>query len=151
MLNKWYFPHHDQLEQLTRAALTEHGKALIIDGHSFPSIPLPVDQNQDPDRPDICIGTDPFHTPHGLDQHILSCCKQEGLIGQINNPYAGTMVPGFAYGSDKRVVSVMIEINRKLYLSDDPDDIRPGRQMERIKKFVNKLVLTAIEATSGFG
>ena len=66
LLQTYYFPHHEMLGQLVVEALRETGQALIIDGHSFPSSPLPCDLDQSPVRPDICIGTDAFHTPEWL-------------------------------------------------------------------------------------
>ena len=76
------------------------------------------DPDQQPDRPDICIGTDEFHTPKEL-----VACSTNYFIGlgysvSMNSPYSGSIVPMRYYRKDKRVSSIMIEINRKLYLKD---------------------------------
>ncbi len=63
LVSTYYRPHHRQLGQTVDACVVEHGFALIIDAHSFPSIPLPFELEQNPVRPDVCIGTDVFHTP----------------------------------------------------------------------------------------
>lgn len=118
-----YWPHHSSLENLTTNALKKHGHALIIDCHSFPSSPLPIDLDQSPDRPDICIGTDEYHTPTELVQFLQDKFVEAGYSVAINKPYAGTMVPTRYYKKDDRVKSVMIEINRRLYLTDEPADI----------------------------
>ena len=45
---------------------SKNNKVLIIDCHSFPKYPLPYELNQQTDRPEICIGTDSFHTSEKL-------------------------------------------------------------------------------------
>jgi len=63
LLDAYYRPHHRRFTEAVAGLLNEAGQVQIIDCHSFPSSPLPYEPNQDADRPDICIGTDPFHTP----------------------------------------------------------------------------------------
>jgi hypothetical protein len=46
--------------------LEEHGKVVIVDLHSFPTLPLPYGLDPSALRPGVCIGTDPFHTPDEL-------------------------------------------------------------------------------------
>jgi N-formylglutamate deformylase len=61
LIQRFYVPHHKQLNDATRNELDRSGSALILDCHSFPSVPLPYERDQDPNRPDICIGADSFH------------------------------------------------------------------------------------------
>ncbi len=63
---RYYDPHHARLETLVAEKLEASSKCLIIDCHSFPSKPLPYEPDQSANRPDICIGTDEFHTPKWL-------------------------------------------------------------------------------------
>jgi N-formylglutamate amidohydrolase len=63
LIRRFYLPHHKRLNEATAKSLDRYGAALIVDCHSFPSIPLPFEFDQNPDRPAICIGTDPSHTP----------------------------------------------------------------------------------------
>jgi N-formylglutamate amidohydrolase len=37
-----------------------------------------------------------------------------------NRPFGGTIVPKIVYQQDHRVSSVMIEINRRLYMTEEP-------------------------------
>ena len=124
LLVRYYWPHHRKLEVLTELALQRFGDALIIDAHSFPTDPLPVDLDQRQERPDICIGTDSYHTPDALVQRLTQFFTEAGLTVSVNEPYAGTIVPLCYYRKDFRVRSVMIEVNRQLYLQDEPRDIR---------------------------
>ena len=38
---------------------------------------------------------------------------------ECNRPYKGSMVPDIFFGSDPNVWSVMIEVNRKLYMDEE--------------------------------
>jgi len=119
ILDAYYFPHHERLEQLVREALEATGHALIIDAHSFPSSPLPCDLDQAPLRPDICIGTDAFHTPDWLQRTALDAFSDVGWQVALNRPYAGSIVPSSFHRKDAHVYSVMVEVNRSLYMNED--------------------------------
>ncbi len=92
---------------------------LIIDGHSFPALPLPYELNQTVFRPDFCIGTDDFHTPEELVARVEKILESCGYSTAWNQPFSGTIVPMKHYNKDQRVQSLMIEINRWLYLGED--------------------------------
>ena len=119
LIQGFYMPHHKRLNGATESELSRSDHALILDCHSFPLLPLPYEHDQDPDRPDICIGTDDFHTP----EHLLEVAKQavtdEELTCKVNSPFSGSIVPRRYYGQDRRVSSIMIEVNRSLYMDED--------------------------------
>lgn len=75
LLDRWYWPHHQRLEQAVDQTLAEHGRCLVIDSHSFPASPLPYEPDQSPDRSEICLGSDEYHTPAELLQTALACLK----------------------------------------------------------------------------
>lgn len=118
LLNRFYRPYHKAIEDETQKLLDSFGRCLILDCHSFPSKPLPYELNQDPNRPDICLGTDPFHTPKRLIDLAESFFKEHNLATAHNMPFEGTYVPLKFLGTDKRVSSLMVEINRKLYMNE---------------------------------
>ena len=60
LIDTYYHPHHAALTRMVDEHLEQHGQCLIIDCHSFPAQPLPYEN--DINRPDICIGTDAYHT-----------------------------------------------------------------------------------------
>lgn len=118
LLDLWYRPHHAALTAAVEAALARHGSCLVIDSHSFPSCALPYELNQDADRPDICIGTDVFHTPAELEQAAVSLTQALGWSVTVNAPFAGALVPLRHYRRDARVQAIMIEVNRRLYMDE---------------------------------
>ncbi|MFH1974439.1 MAG: N-formylglutamate amidohydrolase [Pseudomonadota bacterium] len=118
VLEQYYTTHHERLFEEVNKELESFGQALIADCHSFPSIPLPCDMNKSIPRPDFCIGTDSFHTPDSLIRIADQKIKDMGYTSGLNQPYAGSIVPMAFYHKDRRVASIMIEVNRKLYMDE---------------------------------
>jgi N-formylglutamate deformylase len=118
LINRYYKPYHEAIELEVANMLNRFGKCLIIDCHSFPSKPLPYELNQDMARPDICLGTDPFHTPAKVTEIMEDCFRKEGLNSKRNMPFEGTYVPLKYLNNDNRVLSIMVEVNRKLYMHE---------------------------------
>ena len=123
VLENIYDIHHKIFELAVDRAMDEKPyKALIIDCHSFSPVPLPYEPDQNPDRPDICLGIDSFHTPDWLVNESLSFFKSKGYSVKVNSPYSGTMVPIRHYKKNKWVESIMIELNRGLYLKEGTNE-----------------------------
>ncbi len=135
ILQTYYDPHHQKLEKLTQEKLALYGQCLIIDCHSFHPTPLPYEK--DGLRPDICIGTDGFHTPEWLSEIIAVSFQRMGYTVSMNRPFAGTMVPSSYYRRDSRVLSVMIEVNRGLYMSEDGEK---RATFSKVKKDIEKAI-----------
>jgi N-formylglutamate deformylase len=115
LINSYYHPHHTALTRMADKCLEQHGQCLIIDCHSFPAQPLPYES--DTNRPDICIGTNSYHTSTELKDYLSTAFKALGYDVAIDSPFSGTIVPLKHYHKDQRVESVMIEVNRSLYAS----------------------------------
>jgi N-formylglutamate deformylase len=126
LLDAYYVPHQQAVASAIADALAAHGTCLLVDAHSFPSKPLPHESDQTPNRCQICIGTDDYHTPAGLVDGIRQAFEQIGLSVGVNRPFSGTFVPTDFYRSDRNVVSVMIEINRRLYMDEATGERLPG-------------------------
>ena len=134
IMKDYYRKHHEAFTRLVDFQLTEFGRCLIIDCHSFPDVPLTASFDRVSDRPDYNIGTDQFHTPTALVEISERYFKSLGHSVLIDKPYSGSIVPMKHYGKDKRVQSIMLEINRKLYLEDGSANKSVG--YERVKSVV---------------
>ena len=128
ILADFYDPHHEKLTSAVDAALKNEGRCTILDGHSFNSV-WPVRLNCLFRRPDFCIGTDPFHTPEGLRDALVKACRDSGYHVRVNTPYCGAITPIKHYGKDRRVISIMVEVNRKLYMNE-----KTGEKTENFEK-----------------
>jgi N-formylglutamate deformylase len=112
-----YWEHHKLLEKSVDDSLKQFNKCLIIDLHSYPRLKLPYEPSVGI-RPELCIGTDNFHTPDNLVSEITSIASKHNLDVALNTPFAGTLVPLKHYGKEPRVNSVMLEIRRDQYMDE---------------------------------
>jgi N-formylglutamate amidohydrolase len=117
LLARFYEPHHARLARAVDAALAAHGACLLVDGHSFPSLRLPYESPDRGRRPGICIGTDEVHTPEWLRAAAVAAFEREGFDVAVNEPFAGAISPA-RHASDRRVRSLMVEVNRGLYMDE---------------------------------
>jgi N-formylglutamate amidohydrolase len=153
-MRDWYAPHHDRLEVAVTSILDRFDRCLVIDCHSFPGKPLPY-ENADPfqERPDICIGSDQFHTPKELEFAFVEAFSSNGWQVEVNKPFSGSLVPASRYCADSRVTSLMVEINRDLYL--DPFTFKPNLKFLQvsaaIKKSCSLAIKTFAKAKNSFG
>jgi N-formylglutamate amidohydrolase len=118
IINDYYWKHHDSLTTIVEEQLIKNGECLIIDCHSFPSTPLQKAINQNSNTPDFNIGTDSFHTPKKYIEESITYFENLGYSLGVDWPYNGSIVPMKYYQKEKRVSSIMLEINRKLYLNE---------------------------------
>ncbi|MBP6754683.1 MAG: N-formylglutamate amidohydrolase [Bacteroidia bacterium] len=141
ILNEYYWKHHDFFTSSVKQQLKLNGECLIIDCHSFPSTPLlkAIDQNKN--RPDFNIGTDSFHSPKKYIEASSSYFENLGYSLGIDWPYSGSIVPIKYYKKEKRVSSIMLEINRKLYLNEPTNEksIDYNTTKEVVQGFLNML------------
>lgn len=69
-------------------------------------------------RPEICLGTDNFHTSQKLLEAAQNAFSARGFEVGINTPFAVSIVPLEFYEKDARVQSIMIEVRRDLYMKE---------------------------------
>jgi N-formylglutamate amidohydrolase len=109
---------------LVNATLSRHGRAMIIDVHSYPEHALPYELHAEQPRPELCLGFEEFHASTELVRTVTDAFAQLQLLA--NGPFAGAYVPLEHYGTDARVHSVMLEIRRDVYLNEHSLELKPG-------------------------
>tara|TARA_Y100000385_G_scaffold25800_1_gene24591 strand:+ start:392 stop:1135 length:744 start_codon:yes stop_codon:yes gene_type:complete len=138
ILNEYYFEHHSKLNDAVKEQLKLNNRALILDCHSFPDIPMKRSQHKIVPRPDFNIGTDKFHTPKRLIDISTDFFKQKKFTLGIDYPFSGSIVPMEYYKKDKKVESIMLEINRKLYLKEGTNE--KSKNYKETKKVVQEYI-----------
>ena len=128
----YYLPHHAALQQLVATRLTGVGRCTILDCHSFSDEPFASDPDQRRPRPDVCLGTDAFHTPDRLVEKFAQAFARQGYTVAINAPYSGTIVPLTYYQQERQVLSIMLEVNRRLYLT--PNNAPRPAELARLNR-----------------
>ena len=142
ILAAWYRLHHDWLTQAVDDALARAPRALVIDCHTFPDVPFAMDANHDVPRPDVCIGTAGIHTPQWLVHAATKWCKSQGWSVRVDAPYSGSIVPLNHNGKDRRVLSIMIEINRARYMNLEGTQAVRRSSFKKCQRFIAGLVAT---------
>ena len=145
-LDRWYWPHRSQLECLVSDVTERSGVCLIIDCHSFPSVALPYELDQSSRRADICIGTDQFHTPTAVRDAIAAAAQAESYSVAVDAPFSGTLVPLASYRKDRRIMSVMIEVNRRLYMYENTGS--KNQAFGKVCAAVGRLIVIAAQAAA---
>ena len=118
LIDTYFTPYSDAFTELVTSRLDALGRVTIIDVHSYRTLQHPNSINHDQERPEICIGTDSFHTPENLIQSAQEACTAVGRT-ELNQPYAGTYIPLKFYGVDPRVQSIMMEIRADTFVDEN--------------------------------
>ena len=123
-LREFFDAYSEAFTNLVQRTLDIHGRAVIIDVHSYPTEPLPYELHSHEPRPQLDIGADASHTSALLVGEIV---KAFGHLGSgINESFHGTYVPlRFYEAKDSRVQSVMLEIRRDTYMDEKSIELLP--------------------------
>jgi N-formylglutamate deformylase len=117
LLAAYFHPYADAMTALVDERLEANGTVTLVDVHSYPSTALPYELHKTGERPEICLGTDPFHTPPALVERARTAFG--GFRVTENTPFSGCYVPLAHFGKRNAVQSIMIEIRRDTYM-DEP-------------------------------
>jgi N-formylglutamate deformylase len=126
LIEEFYRPHHDKLGAVVSESLRANLSCLILDCHSFPLRVLPFEPHNERPRPEICIGTDLFHTPEWLVTEAEGLFHGRGFRVSRDHPFAGALVPSSVFKKDPAVLALMIEVNRSLYMDEITGERLPG-------------------------
>lgn len=139
ILDNYYWKHHNKFTDEVRNQLTKNSTVTIVDCHSYPSNPIVRDLDQNRNRPDFNIGTDGFHTPQKLIGASIAFFEKKGYSLGFDWPYKGAIVPLQYYNKDKNVQSIMLEINRGLYLNEPSNEksIRYPEIKQVVQEYLN--------------
>ncbi|PZP56489.1 MAG: hypothetical protein DI586_03610 [Micavibrio aeruginosavorus] len=137
LMDRYYWAHHNRLDEMVARILKEQSHCLFIDCHSYPSKALPYElANMALSRPQIGIGMDSFHTPKEVGRVVATGFSDLGYEVGLDTPFSGTLVPNCAYGQEKRVMSFMIEIRKDLYM-----DEKTGLKLPSFDKVKNDVTI----------
>lgn len=79
LIATYYTPYAEAIAQLVRDLLAANGRVTIVDVHSYPKATLPYELHGDGPRPEVCVGTDAFHTPPSSSvRHWRPCARSRG-------------------------------------------------------------------------
>ncbi len=123
LVAEFFDPYAEEFSSLIDRRLDEVGAVTIIDLHSFPLEPLRYELHDGP-RPEICLGTDPFHTPADL-VDLAREAFSEFEVG-TDSPFSGCYVPLAHHESNPNIHALMVELRRDLYLDESFQLVEPA-------------------------
>lgn len=100
LLEHFYHPHWQQLRQAAAGAV-------LIDLHTYPATPWPIEPQANAPRPEIDLGTSPGVTPPAWTDALRDHFEQQGFSVAENTPYSGVIDAGAE-------AAIMIEIRRDM-------------------------------------
>lgn len=124
LVGDYFEPYAAAFAALVEERLSAVGSVTIVDLHSYPLEPLPYELHADGPRPQVCLGTDDFHTS----PELLEAARDSfaGFELGTNSPFSGCYVPLAHYGTNDVVGAVMVELRRDLYMDDDFGLVEPA-------------------------
>ena len=143
VLSEYYDDHHRKLEEIVFKKFTSYGECLIIDLHSFSDDyerKMRTYSRYWYENPDICIGFNDYEKDRDMLLRIHMLCNQHGYTCAYNYPYKGSIVP-LKYADNEDVRSVMLEINKRIYLNDELNSLDQEKS-EKLKEFMNEFYST---------
>jgi N-formylglutamate amidohydrolase len=132
-----YRPYAAAMTDLVDARTKATGQAVILDVHSYPSRALPYELHATGNRPAICLGIDPFHTPEWLRKAAVDAFSSIGDL-DVNTPFSGTYVPLKHYRQVREVSALMVEIRRDTYMTEPGGP--PGHGLDLVAYALAELV-----------
>ena len=137
LLDDYFTPYAAAMTECVDGRLAAAGRAVVIDVHSYPSVPLPYELHATGPRPAVCLGTDGFHTPGWLLAAAHTAFAGCGTVA-LDSPFSGTYVPLAHYGHEPRVAALMVEIRRDGYLAEPGGP--PHEGLDRLAQALAELV-----------
>ena len=122
-LMKYFRDYSNAFAALVNATLLRHGRAVIVDVHSYPEQALAYELHAKDPRPELCLGYESFHAPAQFVTQVTEAFAPLQVL--TNAPFSGTYVPLEHYKTDARVHSVMLEIRRDVYLNESTLALKP--------------------------
>ncbi|MFD8923845.1 N-formylglutamate amidohydrolase [Streptomyces mirabilis] len=125
LIERYFHPYAAAMTAAVADRLAVAGRAVIVDVHSYPTARLPYELHGDGPRPQVCLGTDSFHTPPELVTLAEKAFATLSGVG-IDSPFSGAYVPLRFYEREPRVTALMVEIRRDTYMSEPGGPTGPG-------------------------
>lgn len=123
-IDRYHRPYHAAIEALMARARAAHGHAILIDLHSMPSLPAPVDGGR---AAQLVVGDRFGRSAAGpLARLVTDLAQGRGIVAAQNHPYAGDHLIERHGRPEQGYHALQLEIDRALYLDAAQDQPGPG-------------------------
>ena len=136
IINSYYNLIHKKLDKAA-SNLIKSSKVILVDCHSFSKSTAQVFGKAE-GLPDICLGVNNIYFSQTLLEFVKAYFQNLGYSISINYPYSGAMIPdSFLNKNIANFYSIMIEVNRELYL----DGFKKNSHFKTIQKQIKRLLI----------
>lgn len=137
IIRQAYEPHHVQLNKLSQKIVAQYGSCMMIDLHSYSDDLVRKLFGYTENLPDICLGYDDEWFSKNNALKLKTYTEQLGYSCALNYPYEGALVPmDFYRDKTPGLRSVMLEINRRVYLEGGTVRQESVRNIGKIIKYI---------------
>ena len=137
ILGKTYDLHHKQLNTLSREIVDQYGSCVIIDIHSYSGELVQRLFGWTESLPDICLGYDEKWFSKDNASKLKTYIEKMGYSCELNYPCSGARIPmEFYHDENPKIHSVMLEINRRVYLNGGVVSEKTVCNIDKIINFI---------------
>ena len=137
IIRQAYEPHHAQLNKLSQKIVNQHGSCMMIDLHSYSDDLVRKLFDYKENLPDVCLGYDDEWFSENDALKLKMYIEKLGYSCALNYPYAGALVPmDFYRDKTPGLRSVMLEVNRRVYLEGGTVRQESVRNIGKIIKYI---------------
>ena len=124
----FYGPYHVALRALLDARAKEFGNAVLIDGHSMPSVGRAGHPDEGAKRADVVLGdVDGTSCPPVLTECVEAAFASAGYSVVRNVPYKGGFNTKFYGHLECGFHALQIELSRRIYMDEDNVELIPEK------------------------
>ena len=125
LVREIWTPYNDWIETELAAARAKFGFALLIDGHSMPSVGTSFHEDPSAERADLVPGD---VNGKSCDARVLQTAQRtaegKGFSCRPNLPYSGGGITQRFGRPTEGLHALQIEVNRKLYMTEEHIELR---------------------------
>jgi N-formylglutamate deformylase len=139
-MNRVYRPYHAELGELIRQKKDRFGLAVVVAGHSMPSLGRSLHPDRGSSRADVVPGTQGRTSAHARFIDVVDAhARQSGFSVAHDNPYKGGYTTQHYGRPDEGVHVIQVELARRLYMDELTLRRTPGK-LEVLRAWCGELV-----------
>ena len=144
-----YVDYHKKLDNLVEQYLSIYPVSVIVDCHSFQEgIGY---KKKSIAEPDFCLGYTQYNAPNlSLIFKIEAYLSSKGYTVEFNYPFRGSICPDRYTSRKDKVQSIMIEVNRNLYMKNEDFVAVKTENFDNVKADINKVLDMISDYEAGF-
>ena len=137
----YYHPYHRELKRIMEETYARQGMVWQLSCHCMSAVGAPTHADAGKPRADFCLGNIGFTTSSKeFVDYVATEIKKLGYSVTINDPYEGNELNRRHGAPGKGIESVMVEINKKLFM--DTKSFRKNDGFDSLKVNLDKLLRT---------